>query len=244
MMSMLVRRRQSALYLSAALVVLGEFSAGCMGYTRLPPGCEANAPPSTPAALKACVEGLEFSTLEAAGDEQVLTIVENGQGSSCPGSVDKGRSCRYGPLATIQPEVTSYELKYPALHEGRIIARLFVPAGEKAKYDSLALAPGATTYWWVQVTKSKREYESADSGYVAYPTNKQPDGVQHYDKQQKKEVYGRSVFVSEQEGKLVMKERPLYYRKHVGKFKQALARWVWDPDDETAQGSCGSGCCR
>jgi hypothetical protein len=39
------------------------------------------------------------------------------------------------------------------------------------------------------------------------------------------------------------KEFPLKYTEHYDGFKQAVARWVWDPTDETTQGSCGQGCC-
>jgi hypothetical protein len=244
MTSTLLSRWQSALHLSAVLVFLGGVCSACVGARGLPTGCEAGAPPSSAAALKACLTGLAFDTLEAAGDKQVLTIIENGPGSPCPGRKDETRSCRYGPLATIQPEMNSFTHKYDALHQVRIIARLFIPRSEKDKYDSLALAPGATTYWWVQVTKTQREFESAGSGHADHPDEEQPPDENKYDGQGKKEVYGRSFFISQRGDSLVIRERPLYYRKHKGKFKQALARWVWDPDDETSQGSCGQGCCR
>jgi hypothetical protein len=171
---------------------------------------------------------LGFDTLEAAGDEQPLTVVEKGGGVPCPGSKDSTRSCRYGPIAKIQPETTSYRHKFPALREGRIIARLFLSPGQTERYDSLALVPGDTTYWWVQFTKYEKDLDA--------------------NRDTKKDSVGVSIFISTARGEhgdtLLMKRYPLHYVKHEDKFKQALARWVWDPDDETGQGSCGQGCCR
>ena len=237
----LVRRRHCVVPTWAGLVFLGGLCTGCAAAYTLPEGCDAYAPPSTSAALKACVSELSFSTLEAAGDDQVLTVVEsNGRGSPCPGSRDQNRTCRYGPRAIIQPEVDSWRVGYSDLRRGRIIARMFIPEGEEQDYDSLGLARGTTTYWWVQVTASRAEFESADSGYSLIPPDRgvQPTG------HAKKQVFGKSVFVSDRGGQIFKKERPLYYRRHPDEFKQALARWVWDPDDETSQGSCSKGCCR
>ncbi|MFL5514447.1 MAG: hypothetical protein ACJ8CN_18650, partial [Gemmatimonadales bacterium] len=85
---------------------------------------------------------------------------------------------------------------------------------------------GDTTYWWVQVTKgTDREIYSAG----------------------KKDSVGISVFIStavNPDSSPVTKTYPLNYVSHKDKFKQSLARWVWDPDDEKTQGSCGQGCCR
>jgi hypothetical protein len=237
-------RWQLALRNAGNAFMLGVVSVACSGapgpdgpIPELPAGCPRNAPPSTTAELQACRPILEFDTLEAAGDEQVLTIIEAGTGSPCPGSKNQGLSCRYGPQALIQPEMRSHELKFRHLNEGRIIATLFLKAGETQRYDSLAVVPGHATYWWVQVT-DKTEKDLDDKYRRA-----EKEGQAHT----KKYSYGRSVFVSEAPGaggKLVTKEYPLQYVKHPDKFKQALARWVWDPDDEKTQGSCGQGCCR
>jgi hypothetical protein len=131
----------------------------------------------------------------------------------------------------------SHDLKFRHLSEGRIIATLFLKPGEKVPYDSLALVPDSATYWWVQVTE--RTEKDLDDKY----SKSQKEGQVHG----KKYSYGRSVFVSAapgKDGKLLNKEYQLQYVKHPDKFKQALARWVWDPDDEKTQGSCGQGCCR
>jgi hypothetical protein len=189
------------------------------------PGCGGTGPPTTAAALRDCVKLVGFDTLEAAGDKQALTVITSGPGEPCPGSKDTSRSCHYGPVATIQPESTSHAQKVPALREGRIIARLFLN-DQKQRYDSLALVPGHTTYWWVQVTRgTDREIYSGS----------------------KKDSVGISVFIStavNSDGSPVTKTYPLNYVSHKDKFRQSLARWVWDPDDEKTQGSCGQGCCR
>jgi hypothetical protein len=190
------------------------------------PGCGGDGPPTTPAALAECVKLVGFDPLEAAGDKQALTVITSGPGEPCPGGKDPSRSCHYGPLATIQPESTSHAQKIPNLREGRIIARLFLNENTKQRYDSLALVPGDTTYWWVQVTRGTDREIYAGS---------------------KKDSVGVSVFIStakNPDGSLVTKTYPLNYVRHDGKFKQSLARWVWDSDDEKTQGSCGQGCCR
>jgi hypothetical protein len=190
------------------------------------PGCGGTGPPTTAAALRDCVKLVGFDTLEAAGDRQALTVITSGPGQPCPGSNDTSRSCQYGPIATIQPESTSHNQKVPDLREGRIIARLFLNENKKQGYDSLALVPGDTTYWWVQVTRgTDREIYSGS----------------------KKDSVGISVFIStavNSDSSPVTKTYPLNYVSHKDKFRQSLARWVWDPDDEKTQGSCGQGCCR
>jgi hypothetical protein len=203
----------------------------------LPLGCPPNAPPSTPTELQACRTALQFDTLEAAGDDQVLTVIEARPGSPCPGSKNPALSCRYGPQAVIQPEMRSHDLKFRHLKEGRIIATLFLKPGEKVPYDSLAMVPDSASYWWVQLTDTTEK--DFDDKYSKSEREGQVHG--------KKYSYGRSVFVSAapgKDGKLLNREYRLQYVKHPDKFKQALARWVWDPDDEKTQGSCGQGCCR
>jgi hypothetical protein len=203
----------------------------------LPAGCPANAPPSNAIELQRCVEGLQFDTLEAAGDQQVLTVIDRQRkGTPCPGSADSPPSCRYGPLATIEPEMLSHKLNFSQLREGRIIARLLLAEGQDEGYDKLALVRGNTTYWWVQVT----ERSEADLNKKHVQSEQNADKTRKY-------YYGKSFFVSSAAGpggSLLRKEYQLEYKKHPGRFKQALARWVWDPDDEKSQGTCGQGCCR
>jgi hypothetical protein len=171
----------------------------------LPQGCKANEPPSTRTELQACLDSLDFDPIEATGDEQRLMI-----NPPCPGS------CKYGPLAKIEPEMHSHLYEENDLKKGRIIARLFLQKKETKGYPKLGLVPGAVTYWWVQFSSDpKAEYS------------------------------GRSVYITVAAGgnKILAKEDTLRYVEHPGGFKQAMARWVWDPKDEKTQGTCGQGCC-
>jgi hypothetical protein len=115
----------------------------------------------------------------------------------------------------IEPLKNAHKFTKEQLQEGRIIARLFIEGGPEG-YPKLALVPGHKTYWWVQ-------RDAAGRG-------------------------GKSVYVSDSiaEGVLVRsKPRDLQvYDRTEGTFKQALARWLWVADDETAKGTCGSATCK
>jgi hypothetical protein len=228
MKSSLLGRWQLALHIFTITSLAGAISSGCARSYEpgpvppLPDGCPPNAPPSNTTQLRACLAVLDFDPLEAAGDEQRLTIFDTASGSPgspCPPGVpDAVRSCRHGPLAVIQPEINSYRYSYNDLKSGRIIAKLFLRKDEKEPYEKLGLQPGDTTYWWVQKIPG------------------QPDNNA-----------GRSVYITvtkQGSGGLLAKNYALQYVPHEGKFKQALARWVWDPTDEKTQGSCSQGCCR
>jgi hypothetical protein len=181
----------------------------------LPAGCAQDQPARTTAELQTCLAGLEFDELPAAGDRQRLMIYDPGPGPGCPGA-DSIQNCRYGPLATIQPLKGSHKYDDDDLAEGRIIARMFVDSEETQGYPKFNLTPADTTYWWV------RKHASPDSA--------------------------KSVFVSTATGQhmdsLVTLTRPLEVEPHPDGFKQGLASWVWVPDDEKANGSCGQACCR
>lgn len=135
------------------LVVLVAAAAGCGGPAQLqhplPSGCPANAAPDQATELEACISALDFDTLTAVGDEQRLMVRGSGGGLACHGG-DTTQSCRYGPLAKIEPVVGGHERANSELDEGRIIARLFLRPGERESYAKLGLVPGDTTYWWVQ----------------------------------------------------------------------------------------------
>jgi len=178
--------------------------------------CPKGEPPDSPAELKACLLNTSFDTLESAGDEQPLLVVENTPGKRCPGVTDPSLSCRYGPLAKIEPEAHSHLLTEDQLSEGRIIARLFLRPGQTEGYKKFKLIPGATTYWWVQKIPG-RPYNDA----------------------------GRSVYITTLDGRIAATTKyKLQYVRHYGAFKQALASWIWHPKDEKTQGSCSQGCCR
>jgi hypothetical protein len=124
--------------------------------------------------------------------------------------------CRYGPLAKIEPEKHSHLLSEEDLKDGRIIARLFLRKGETARYGKLKLIPGRMTYWWVQKIPGRPDSAAGRSFYIT-------GGAQRLE---------------------TTKERTLHFEPYRGQVKQALARWLWEPRDETTQGSCGGGTCR
>jgi hypothetical protein len=117
----------------------------------LPTGCLADTPPSDSTRLNACLHNLEFDTTETFGDEQRLMIRTLGPGPRCHG--DTTYSCRYGPLAKIEPVKGAHTYGDSALGKGRIIARMFIPATETDSYPKFQMAPGDTTYWWVNTGK-------------------------------------------------------------------------------------------
>src|SRR5262245_27333879 len=134
------------------LVLAAVVLTGCGG----PPqevgpegGCPANAAPDQAPELQACISGLTFDTLTAVSDEQRLMVRENAAGPHCHGG-DTTQSCRYGPLARIEPVAGGHNRTNSELDQGRIIARLFLRSGENESYEKLGLTPGDTTYWWIQ----------------------------------------------------------------------------------------------
>jgi len=103
---------------------------------------------------------LAFDTITAVGDEQRLLVKNIGAGAPCHS--DSAQTCRHGPLAKIEPVVGGHQRENSELDHGRIITRLFLRPGESERYDSLGLAPGDTTYWWVKRTSDT----TAISAYV------------------------------------------------------------------------------
>lgn len=192
----------------------GGLSVGCGTRTEPPvvspviqdgvAACPEGGPPTTRAELEACVRPLSFDTHELVGDEQRLMV-----NPPCPAS------CRYGPLAKIEPAKGAHDYSDGELKQGRIIARLFVRPGETG-YPKLALVPGDTTYWWVQKDATGRGGRSV---FISHAT-----------------VGNRLVMTRPRA--LMVEEYPL------GTFKRAIAGWYWLEEDETAKGTCGSATCK
>jgi hypothetical protein len=136
----------------------------------LPSGCPAGRQPADTMELKACLSNLEFDTVMAAGDEQRLMVVDTGgSGPHCKGG-DTTLVCRYGPLAKIEPVKGAETYPDSALHEGRIIARMFLRPGETEDYPKLGLTTGDTTYYWVST--------APDTSYFVHPHSAQADLVE------------------------------------------------------------------
>jgi hypothetical protein len=191
-----------------------DTSAATEGDTLAPPlapRCPTDRPPETADELDDCIRNLQFDTEPEAGDQQRLLVVDQG-GSPCPDNPK--RTCRFGPLAKIEPLKNAHKFTKPQLQHGRIIARLSIESGQEG-YPKLNLAPGHKTYWWVR----------RDEG-----------------------TGGTSVYVSDS----LVRDRPMISKpdslkvddRPEGTFKQALVRWLWVPDDETAKGTCGSASCK
>jgi hypothetical protein len=165
--------------------------------------CPDSGPPTTRAELRACVARDTFDTNELVGDEQRLMV-----NPPCPDS------CRYGPLAKIEPTLRAHQYSDDDFRKGRIIARLFVRRDQKG-YPKLALVPGYMTYWWVQKDPRAR---SGTSLYIS------------------EAMVGNRLVT--QPGKLEVEPYPL------GTFKRAIAGWLWLDDDEVSKGTCGSAVCK
>jgi hypothetical protein len=119
-------------------------------YSALPSGCPPDSAPGDTTQLNACLQGLTFDTVPAIGDEQRLMIRDSLPGPFCHG--DTTHSCRYGPLAKIEPVIGAHEYTDGALLEGRIIARMFIRPAETDSYPKLGLVLNDTTYWYVNTT--------------------------------------------------------------------------------------------
>lgn len=183
----------------------------------LPPPRAPDCPPNRPPGTKGELEACTLGLkfdTLAEAGDQQRLLVVN-QVEGLPCQDNPARRCRYGPLAKIEPLKNAHKFTAADIREGRIIARLSIQGGQEG-YPKLNLVPGHLTYWWVQRDSSARG--------------------------------GKSVYVSDS----IVQDRPMTSKPQVldardrppGSFKQALARWLWVPDDEKAQGSCGSASCK
>jgi hypothetical protein len=211
------------LVLRTGLVFLagGIFTACCPQGPKPPQpatGCPQGKPPSTATELEACLQGSAFDSAYEASDEQPLTVITHGQGPACPGDSTGGLTCRYGPIAKIEPLIGAQRYSEEELRQGRFIARMTITSGKEG-YAKYGLQPGAVTYWWVQTN-------AAGTG-----------GVSHYI------TITKDRKVSSVQRKLV---RELYRRNgdsYGGKIRRAVTRWLWTLEDETGKGTCGAGKC-
>jgi hypothetical protein len=124
-------------------------------------------------------------------------------------------SCRYGPLAKIEPALHAHEYSDGDFRKGRIIARLSVRRDQEG-YPKLALVPGYMTYWWVQKDPRAR---SGTSLYISEAT------------------VGNKLVMTPPRKLEVEEYAP-------GTFKQAIAGWLWLDDDEVSKGTCGGAVCK
>jgi len=182
---------------------------------KLSADCPRGKAPQTKVELDACLGGFDFDSDSYAGDEQPLAVIGTPPGPPCPGDPKHEHTCRYGPLAKIEPLKVAHRYSESDLRQGRIIARISIPKGEKEGYPKYGLQPGGVTYWWVQTDSTGRRGTSVYLTPTAdgkFGTVKRPLIRELYDKS----------------------ERVL----------QAIARWIWSLEDETSQGHCGAATCK
>ena len=146
-----------------------------------------------------------YDTVAGAGDEQRLLRIKDGNKV-------------YGPRAKIEPESTSYNLKEPALRQGRIIARIW----SESSYAKLGLEAGYN-WWWVD----RRGTPGDTTWHTTYNA--------------RSDTAWRSVYISSSGKKKV---RPMTPEPHARyRWRQAIARFLWRDTDEGTWGTCGGKCC-
>jgi hypothetical protein len=162
------------------------------------------------------LHGITFDPSIEVSDSQPLTVIGSAPGAPCPGDEKKIHTCRYGPVAKIEPVKGAQNYSEDNLRQGRIIARLFIPSSETEGYAKFGLKPGQTTYWWVQTDAS------GTGGTSVFVTTTREGKVE----------------------RLPPRRLVRYIYERGEELCRAIARWLWTLDDETTQGSCGGGSCR
>jgi hypothetical protein len=191
--------------------------------------------------LDVCLQTLAFDDSYEVIDEQPLAVITTSQGEPCPGdTAGSPLRCRYGPVAKIQPLIGAQRYSEKDLMEGRIIARMSVPATAKEGYEKYGLVAGRATYWWVKTDETKRGGRSVfitagragTLDTVGRPLTRELDDDPGY-----KDPDSRS---RDSDSRL-QGSNSRY--KDLPKLRRAIVRWIWSLDDETAKGKCGSGSC-
>ena len=228
-MRMQVRLSRRSLNCSIAFLAVAFFAACAPRPTGGPepdPGCRTDSAPSTREQLEICLRGLSFDSTRHASDLQPLTVIAPGPAAgslACPG--DPSKSCRYGPMARIEPLRGAQRYSEEDLMEGRIIARITVPASEKETYPKYGLVPGEATYWWVKTDST------GTGGNSVFVTTGKDAQLQKTELPLERERHGSD-----------------YYRRYASSESEggwrALARWIWTLQDEKASTKCGSGSCQ
>jgi hypothetical protein len=226
-----------------ALLAGVVFTACCPNGPKPPDpesGCPRGRAPETQAELKSCLNGAAFDYSYEAVDEQPLAVIDTAPGQpsptqACPGDTTGSRlTCRYGPLAKIQPLIGAQRYSDEQLMEGRIIAKITVPSTEKEGYKKYGLVPGDTTYWWVKTDKSRRAGTS-----VFVTTSARGGRLEQVTRPLIRQLDADSTDKDSDPGAKDSKYRP----DKLPKWRRAIVRWLWSLNDETAKGKCGSGSC-
>ncbi len=132
-------------------------------------------------------------------------------------------NARFGPVATIQPEVHSNAGSVAELrHMGKVIARLQVESIGAQPYPKLGLLPGTTTYWWVRLNPG----DTTTTGRSVFIT---VDGLGH--------------IVSRTSSDLTVHGYGDKWKHILYRNLQPLARFTWNPADQGTWGTCNGVCC-
>jgi hypothetical protein len=99
-------------------------------------------------------------------------VRDSGPGTAPPCFGDSTHTCRYGPLAKVEPVKGSEMYSDAALAQGRIIARLYLRPGETESYPKFGLAPGDTTYWWVKIAPDTSAFVRRTMGMTTMATRR------------------------------------------------------------------------
>ncbi len=204
--------------MAMTFLAAGVFTACEPRYEELPKlsaDCPRGRAPQTGVELQVCLRGFDFDTSTYAGDEQPLAVIGTPPGPPCPGDPKHTHTCRYGPLAKIEPLIGAQRYSEPDLREGRIIARLSIPKGETEGYPKYGLQPGQSTYWWVQTDSTGRR------GTSVFVTPARGERLA-----------------------AVTRRLERYLEEKGRALKYAVARWIWSLEDETSQGHCGTATCK
>lgn len=172
------------------------------------------APPQAPPFAGTAIESVDPAVVLAyaraqnfvpvSGDSQRLML-----GASCP------ETCRYGPLARIDPVAGTFLLDSAQLAAGRILAR--VVNADTIAYPKFNLGPRDTVYWWID-----RPQEGG--GYRSVLISSRPGAKVAYDS---------------------LRIHPYPDRAAGFQWKQAQARFLWRDQDEGLWIACAvSQCCR
>jgi hypothetical protein len=198
--------------------------------------CTQGSPPLDSTQLARCLEGVAFDTAYEVGDEQPLMVMGDPKAPPCPGGGT--RTCRYGPLAKIEPVIAAQNYSDEELTKGRFIARLYIPSTETEDYPKYNLQRGAFTYWWVKTdaagTGGESYFITAVNGRVISsrrrPLVREPYDAKSY-QQDKGERQDQGYRQDEDYEKATKRGR-------------ASMRWIWTLEDETAKGQCGTASCK
>jgi hypothetical protein len=127
--------------------------------------------------------------------------------------------CTVGPLVRIDPEIGSYKVNRAGIKGGRILARIVNLDSATMDYPKLNLHSRGTTYWWVD--------SAGPGGY-------------------------RSLFISSDTSDTLVRGDTLNIHPYpdsglayTHKWRQAVARFLWVPDDDQLWSACDTKyCCK